>query len=153
MGGGGKETKRGKRRKEVGDYRLWRRLVYGSADAHHLFERTCSSKCVYPPPLSLVASQLKIATKERNPRRFPYYPCAFVFILLARLRTARAKYKYVFVVVVRDEIRFSERIETRAPIIILLFRNPRGEALRVPIETVSRLLRGRSDRGIIEGDE
>lgn len=68
--------------------------------------------------------------------------------------TARVKYKYVFErVVVRDEIRFSERIETRAPIIILLFRNPRGEALRVPIETVSRLLRGRSDRGIIEGDE
>lgn len=152
MGGGGKETKRGKRRKEVGDYRLWRRLVYGSADAHHLFERTCSSKCVYPPPPSLVASQLKIATKERNPRRFPYYlRLCFYF---TRSVTARVKYKYVFErVVVRDEIRFSERIETRAPIIILLFRNPRGEALRVPIETVSRLLRGRSDRGIIEGDE
>lgn len=28
---------------------------------------------VYTLPPSLVASQLKIATKERNPRRFPYY--------------------------------------------------------------------------------
>lgn len=108
--------------------------------------------CIPPPP-SLVASQLKKEPQRSEIHDDFLITCAFVFILLARLRTARAKYKYVFVVVVRDEIRFSERIETRAPIIILLFRNPRGEALRVPIETVSRLLRGRSDRGIIEGDE
>lgn len=106
-----------------------------------------------PSPPSLVASQLKKEPQRSEIHDDFLITCAFVFILLARLRTARAKYKYVFVVVVRDEIRFSERIETRAPIIILLFRNPRGEALRVPIETVSRLLRGRSDRGIIEGDE
>ncbi|XP_043677813.1 CUGBP Elav-like family member 3 isoform X3 [Vespula pensylvanica] len=37
----------GKGRK-VGNYRPRRRLVYGSADAHHLLKKTCCSKCEHP---------------------------------------------------------------------------------------------------------
>lgn len=35
------------RRSETGGYRPRRRLVYGSADAHHLLKKTCCSKCVH----------------------------------------------------------------------------------------------------------
>lgn len=35
------------RRSQAGDYRPRRRLVYGSADAHHLLKKTCCSKCVH----------------------------------------------------------------------------------------------------------
>jgi len=47
----GKEREKGRcekeRRSETGDYRPRRRLVYGSADAHHLLKKTCCSKCVH----------------------------------------------------------------------------------------------------------
>lgn len=46
---GNKEGKKKEERARVGDYRLWRRLVYGSADAHHLFERTVVLLNVYSP--------------------------------------------------------------------------------------------------------
>lgn len=35
------------RRSETGGYGPQRRLVYGSADAHHLLKKTCCSKCVH----------------------------------------------------------------------------------------------------------
>ena len=135
---GGKETKRGKRRKEeeVGDYRLWRRLVYGSADAHHLFERTCCSKCVYPPLPDAFALQSNIAAgTQLPPRRNPRFP-RFLLTLRPPLHrlcfcfpsVAHAKYVFERYVIVRDE--FSEPVETRAPITISLF-GIRAERSRV----------------------
>jgi hypothetical protein len=46
------------RRNEAGDYRPRHRLVYGSADAHHLLKKTCCSKCVHFACVPVCADQL-----------------------------------------------------------------------------------------------
>ena len=47
-GSGRKEQREKKKETELVTIDCGRRLVYGSADAHHLFKRTCCSKCVQP---------------------------------------------------------------------------------------------------------
>ena len=54
------------RRSETGDYRLRRRLVYGSADAHHLLKKTCCSKCVHFACTPMCTDQLA----QRNHRSY-----------------------------------------------------------------------------------
>lgn len=71
-----RNCKREKEGNGVVDYRLRRRLVYGSADAHHLFERTCCSRCVQLPSCrSFAYTGQSIATAKST------VPSPFVFIV------------------------------------------------------------------------